>query len=146
MSDAPDATIDTCVTAWNALDVDALYGLWDADAAAIHYVAEELEQPLYRLDDVLDYWRRTAEIVTRVSMTTADRRIQPLGSDYCVATYAMHADIDLSSSGAIGVDLRVSAILRRTDNGWRFIHYVEAPLGTLPFLRRVYADNVRNPG
>ena len=146
MNDTPDATIDACITAWNALDVDALYELWDADAEAVHYVAEELEQPLYRLNDVLEYWRRTAGIVTRVRMTTADRRIEPLGQDYCVATYAMHADIDLKTSGAIGVDLRVSGILRRTGNGWRFIHYVEAPLGTLPFLRRVYADNVREPG
>ena len=44
---------------------------------------------------------------------------------------------------AVGSDVRLSAVLRKTADGWRFIHYAEAPLGALPFLRRVYNANVR---
>lgn len=141
-------TLDNYEQAWNRMDFDALAALWQQDEQGIYYVAEEIDKPLRDFDAVLEYWSRTKSTVESVQIATSNRRLKILCDDCCVATYEMH--VDASMRGAkqqgykpLGVDVRVSAILRLGASGWRFIHYVEAPLGALPFVRRAYNANAR---
>jgi hypothetical protein len=144
-----DALLDGYICAWNSMDFDTLQSLWDADEDEIHYLAEEIECPFYTLNDVIDYWSYAKLSIEWVSMIAANRRSKRLTDELCVVYYEMHVDLCMKDSNAmmpkpIGVDLNVSAILRKTIQGWRFIHYVEAPLGALPYLLGLYGANTRS--
>lgn len=143
-----EETIEDYVNAWNSMDFAALEHAWDKNAEEIHYVAEEMERPFTQLAAVRDYWRLTAEVVERVWMNVTHQRSNYLTDDICVVTYSMHMDAELRPNAGhavapIGVDVRVSAILMFADDNWKFIHYVESPLGPLPFMRKAYQKNYR---
>ena len=143
-----DTLLDSYISAWNSMDFDTLQSLWDADEKEIYYLAEEIESPFYTLKDVIDYWSYANLSIEWLSMTAANRRSKRLTDELCVVYYEMHVDLGMKDSNTmmpkpIGVDLNVSAILRKTIRGWRFIHYVEAPLGALPYLLGLYNANTR---
>ncbi len=137
-------TMQQYIAAWNSLDFSTLQSLWDPSEDSIYYVAEEIEHPMTDLQSVVAYWEATAMIVSGLNMTTSNMQYKPLAEDIGVATYEMHMTATISGSAKpIGVDVRVSAILRRRSGEWRFIHYAEAPLGALPFVRRASQANAR---
>jgi len=149
MNDELTATIEAYIAAWNRMDFAALQALWNVDEDDIYYVAEEVDRPFHTFADVVEYWQRTGATIEWVKIAIADLKIKSLAQDLAVATYAMHVDASMrgyeqQGFQPVGSDVRVSAILRQTDAGWRYIHYTEAPLGALPFLRRVYNANVRD--
>lgn len=134
--------------AWNRLDVDALTSFWDAQEPAIYYLAEEMDEPFYQLDQVVSYWGMTRDIIDRLNISVEDVRSRLLSDDLGVLTYRMHVDATMKGFNQqgfkpIGSDVKVSAILRQREGDWRMIHYMEAHLGALPFIRRVYNANVR---
>ena len=140
--------IQRYIDAWNALDVEGLAAHWAADDTDIYYLAEEIDGPLTSFVAITDYWRRTARLLDWVRIDIDELSARELGDDYLLLRYAMHVDARAATDGyasaPIGIDVRVSAVLRRTDAGWRFIHYAEAAPGALPQLRRFYAANVRD--
>jgi hypothetical protein len=143
-----DTLLDSYISAWNSMDFETLQSLWDADEKEIYYLAEEIESPFYTLKDVVEYWSYADLSIEWLSMTAANRGSKRLTDDLCVVYYEMHVDLGMKDSNAImpkpiGVDLNVSAILRKTIQGWRFIHYVEAPLGALPYMLSLYSANTR---
>lgn len=135
------ALIDRYQSAWHALDADALAAMWVDDN--IYYVAEEIAQPFYTLDDVIAYWRAAAEQLSSVSMQLTNMRQHPLSETLVAVTYSMHVDARMQAANAtpIGIDVRVSLIVRKLTEGWRLIHYIESPLGALPYVRARYAEN-----
>ncbi len=146
---ALDNVVDRYEAAWNSLDMIAMAELWHAAEPDVYYVAEEIDAPLYDFDAVKAYWKMTRTAMDWVRLTTTERRYKLLTDDLAVATFAMHLDGQLKGQAPLqpqpfGVDVRVSALLRRVGDDWRFIHYAEAPLGALPFVRRAYRANVRD--
>ncbi|MGI9232585.1 MAG: YybH family protein [Woeseiaceae bacterium] len=144
-----DKLLDNYESAWNGKDFAALADLWHRAEPAIYYIAEEIDRPLHDFDAVLAYWEGTRTAVEAVHLSTSNRRWKSLTADLGVVTFEMHVDVRMaappqSTMQPIGSDVRVSAILRRTEAGWRFIHYVEAPIGALPFVRAIYNANVRS--
>ncbi len=130
------------------MDFETLKGLW-AREDHLYYVAEETPTPMRSLAEIEHYYAHTAKTVEWVKLQLANHHFKSLADDLVVATFDMHVDASMhgyeqQGFKPVGFDHRVSAILRRTGDGWRFIHYVEAPLGVLPFIRRVYNDNVRS--
>lgn len=150
MPTSPELTIDAYSAAWNAMDFAALSKLWDSSESEIYYVAEEMEQPMYRWPQVSAYFERTAATVEKVQLWVSNTQYKALTDTYTVATFDMHVDASMRGAAAqgfkpVGIDVRVSSILKRRNGQWRFIHYAEAPLGPLPFVRRAYNANVRSP-
>lgn len=143
MTEAVQQTLDNYFTAWNRLEFASLADFWQQDGD-VYYVAEEIERPMHSFNEILSYWRKTAATITSIDMQATDLRIRLLADNIAVATYEMHVDAGVQHSATIGIDVRVSAILRNTGQGWRFIHYAESALGALPFVRRAYAANVRD--
>jgi hypothetical protein len=143
-----NTVLDAYISAWDSMDFDTLQSLWHADEDEIYYLAEEIDRPFYTLSDVIDYWNQADSIIDWLSVTASNRHCKQLTADLCVLSYEMHVDIGMKGSNTmkpkpIGVDIRVSTILRKTSEGWRFIHYAEAPLGTLPYIRSLYSANVQ---
>lgn len=137
------------IAAWNALDFEGLQSFWDTNEPDIYYLAEEMEHPFYKLEDVVAYWEHVQLIISWITITPSGVHQKMLSEHLAVLTYSMH--VDMGTAGPekfghkpLGVDVRVSAILRKTNEGWRFIHYAESPLGALPFIRRAYHANVKN--
>ncbi len=148
MTASAEATIEAYREAWNAMDFDSLLKLWDDQESEIYYLAEEFEKPMVSLAEVSDYFALTTAAVESVKLWVDGLRLKTLAEDLQVATFDMHVDASLTGSAArgvkpLGIDVRVSAILKYRDGRWRFIHYVEAPLGALPFVRRAYHANTR---
>lgn len=149
MSATPEATIDAYEQAWNRMDFVAMAALWDSAEGDIYYAAEEIDHSMHRFEDVQDYWQRTAAVVESVCLVTANRRFKALTPTLTIATFDMHVDITMRGFAEqavkpVGADARVSTILRKRSGVWRFIHYAEATLGALPFIRRAYNANVRD--
>jgi hypothetical protein len=46
------------------------------------------------------------------------------------------------ASNPIGEDIRVSAVLRNTEDGWRFIHWAESPKTALVYIEDLFEKDV----
>ena len=90
-----EETIERYVAAWNAMNLAELENLWHANESGIYYVAEEIDEPFYAMDSVVAYWRKTARLIERVSMTLSDQRTNMLSDKLCVVTFSMLVDADM---------------------------------------------------
>lgn len=136
------------INAWNELNFKVIQSLWHKEEEEIYYLAEEMEHPFYSLVEVVNYWNYVAQVLKWIHITTTNIRSKTLTDGLATMSYTMHADFGTAGPEKfghkpLGVDVRVSTILRNTTKGWRFIHYAESPLGALPFIRRVYHTNVK---
>ena len=143
-----EAVIDLYTRAWNEMNFKNLGDLWDQEEPDLYYVAEEVDTPLYKFEDISAYWNQTSKYLEWVKIHLSNKRFKLLSDTLLVVTFEMHVDVSVrvleqQSSTPVGADVRVSAILKNRDNQWRFIHYAEAALGTLPFIRKMYQNNVR---
>lgn len=139
MSDPnPAALLQRLCACWEALDLGGIEGLWDAHEARPTMLPQELERPLVGWDELRLYWHKAAKRLDAASMRIGNVIVQPLTPDLAVLLYDMHWNGAIRGfARPVGVEARVSAIIRRTAQGWRFVHYVEAPLSfTLQLQQR----------
>jgi hypothetical protein len=54
----------------------------------------------------------------------------------------MHFDMKIIGSKPIGDDVRVSAVLRNTPDGWRYIHWAESPKTAMVYIEDLYEKDV----
>lgn len=140
-----EPTFDALIRAWTSGDLQSIRSLWHAETDEPWYVAEEEPDPLAGWDAIEDYWRRTSESITRLTMRIWDLQAKPVGADHALVLYQMHWNAEVQGMPKpCGGDNRVTALLRRSDESprWRFCHYVEAPLAPIVYLRRYYEASV----
>jgi hypothetical protein len=136
---AVENTLDAYRDCWSRLDFDGLRGLWDTDEPAPLYVPEESPVPLLDWPGIEAYWAATRGATRRIRMETWNLVVRGLPEGLASACYDMRWVGDFSGyARPIGGDLRVSALFRSKPDGWRFIHYVEAPLAPIAYFRRSY--------
>ena len=131
-------------TRWNELRPTALRELWDPDEKEPFYIAEEIAEPMYGWEQIEPYWREAEQILVKFAIRTFDMRWKSVADGLVVMNYTMHWNgiVRGMEHNPLGLDVRVSALLRRTAAGWRFCHYVESPLGAFPYLQASYRANV----
>ena len=138
-----DAVLARVVTAWNALDFEALEKLWDEQESRPFYLPEEAPQALTSWPALRAYWQQTRRLTRALSMRTWDLDAKLLAEDLAVAMWQMHWNADVNGyERPVGGDNRVTAIFRRRSGEWRFVHYVEAPLAPILYLKRHYERDV----
>ncbi|MDG2242974.1 MAG: nuclear transport factor 2 family protein [Rhodospirillaceae bacterium] len=132
---------------WCRLKPTELRDLWDPDEANPFYIAEEVPDPMYGWDVIEPYWQAAEELLLKFSIRTQDLKSKQLSDSHVVMNFIMHWNglIKGMEEAPLGLDVRVSAVVKRTTKGWRFCHYVESPLGAFPYLKATYAANV-DPG
>ncbi|MDG2321656.1 MAG: nuclear transport factor 2 family protein [Rhodospirillaceae bacterium] len=132
---------------WSRRTPTALKELWDPNEAEPFYIAEEITDPMYGWETIEPYWQIAEDILLKFSIRTWNLKCKLLSEDLAALNYMMHWNglIKGMEDSPLGLDVRVSAIVRRTDKGWRFCHYIESPLGAFPYLKAVYQANV-DPG
>jgi len=129
---------------WCRLKPTELRDLWDPDESHPFYIAEEIANPMYGWDVIEPYWQIAEEMLLKFSIRTWDLKYKLLTDELAAMNFMMHWNglIKGMEDGPMGLDVRVSAIVRLTSGGWRFCNYVESPLGAFPYLRATYEANV----
>jgi hypothetical protein len=129
---------------WSRCKPTELRDLWDPNERSPFYIAEEIAQPLYGWEAIEDYWREAEQLLVKFSVRCFDLNCKEVAADLAVLNYIMHWNgiVRGMEHSPLGLDVRVSALLRRSDAGWRFCHYVESPLGAFPYLQASYRANV----
>ncbi len=123
---------------WNEHRITALEELWDADEPNPIYVAEEVANTLIGWDAIRAYWHAAETMIPRLAIRTFAVEERAVADGVKLLHFGMHWNAELPSGSQVGGDVRVSALLRKKGERYLFFHYIEAPLGALPFLQRVY--------
>ncbi|HSN72084.1 MAG TPA: nuclear transport factor 2 family protein [Steroidobacteraceae bacterium] len=135
--------LEQVVAAWNRLDFAALEALWDPDESRPFYLPEEAPSALTSWEALREYWTGTRRVTRALSMRVWNLEAKPIAADLAVALWQMHWNADVEGyERPVGGDNRVTAIFRRRGDRWRFIHYVEAPLAPILYLKRFYERDV----
>ena len=129
---------------WSRLKPTQLRELWDPNESDPYYIAEEIAEPMYGWETIEPYWAQAEEILVRFSIRTFDMRCKRVAQDLAVLNFTMHWNgvVKGMEHAPMGLDVRVSALVRKGAEGWRFCHYVESPLGAFPYLQASYQANV----
>ena len=132
---------------WCRLKPTELKELWDPEETNPFYIAEEVTDPMYGWDVIEPYWRAAEKLLLKFTIRTQDLKCKQISDTHAVMNFMMHWNglIKGMEDAPLGLDVRVSAVVKRTPDGWRFCHYVESPLGAFPYLKATYVANV-DPG
>ena len=136
--------LDAYFEAWNVYDVAAMRALWDTAEEQVIYLAEEAE-PHIGWSAVERYWGVDRSKAERL-LTWRDLTAIHAGADVAIAFFHCNWSTFLPGNRLypkpFGGPVRISMVLRRKPEGWRAIHYAEAPLASLIQLRRAHEDAV----
>jgi ketosteroid isomerase-like protein len=109
-----------------AMDLEAMKELWDDGYEHLVLQPEEHELPFMTWDAIVDYWRQLPGFVSRIEGREYSSHVAVLG-DVALVYWRGHTTVEFKdSSESLAGDSRLSAALRRTDDGWRFIHWHES--------------------
>jgi ketosteroid isomerase-like protein len=137
------AVLDRLCDCWGRLQLLAIEELWDPLEATPYALPQEFRQPVIGWSALRAYWIQGAARLERASMRWWDLHCKRLAPELAVALYQMHWNGDIKGfDGLVGIDSRVTAVLRRRADGWRICHYVEAPAAPMLHLMKYYADSV----
>jgi len=133
--------------AWNSQDFSTVLDLWDPAEPYPTYLAEEQAQWFVGWDRVrayLDPPRPNPAIeVLREEMSKI--QVKQIAPDLAIAIWEMHFEMKAIASKPIGEDVRVSAVLRNTKDGWRYIHWAESPKTAMVYIEDLFETQVE-PG
>ena len=125
---------------WNSQDFATLLELWDPNEEFPTYLAEEQAQWFVgwpRLREYLDP-PKANPAVEAVRETMRDIQVKQIGPGLAIAIWEMKFEMKMIGSNAIGEDVRVSAVLRETDEGWKYIHWAESPQTAMVYIENLY--------
>jgi hypothetical protein len=139
------SVLDTYVAHWNDYDADAMIAMWDRDEPEPIYVAEEID-PLRGWDTLEAYWRAPDPATTEHLITTRDLTAREIAPGVVHAFWQMGWNVYFSTermyAKPIGGEVRTTALLRKTPDGWKFFHWIESPLASLIQLKRAHEQAV----
>ena len=121
-----------------------LIKIWDENEKIPFYIAEEIFDPIYGWDRIINYWQESEKMLKKFSIRTYDLKYKIIEKDVAVLNFIMHWNAYLNSDnqGPFGLDVRVSSLIRRINSDWKFFHYIESRLGAFPYIQEVYKSNV----
>jgi len=138
-----EAVIHDTAARWSSQDYASVLELWDADEPMPMYLAEEQKDWFIGWPALRAYLGTNTPFIEAIREEMSNIRVQPLSADLAAAVWDMHFEMKYRGSPALGEDVRVTAILRRKPEGWRYIHYAEAPMTGTMYVRRLMERDVR---
>jgi hypothetical protein len=143
LEDEITALLRLCETLWDKQDYAGLRALWDEGEAEPWYVAEEIDTPMVGWEAMQTYWNNNIKFQECIRVRYSNIRIKPLGPDLALALFDLRFDLQaVGPRKPMGGDNRVTAIFRRRPDGWRYCHYMEAPLSPITYIRKLYELNI----
>jgi len=139
-----EAIIHATADRWNSQNFATVLELWDTDEPTPYYLAEEQNGWFIGWEALRAYLdppkRSPMRIVIREEMHHI--KVNQIAPDLAMAAWEMHFEMKIGHGKPIGEDVRVSAILRKTDQGWRYIYWAESPMTATLYLRQLLEGNV----
>ncbi|MDX2224128.1 MAG: hypothetical protein SFV21_15365, partial [Rhodospirillaceae bacterium] len=94
---------------------------------------EEAHAPLIGWAAIDAYWSKSRVVMESLKSRTANHRVRLLADDIALVTYDMRWVATLAGPKEvprkpIAADVRVTALLRKKPDGWRFFHLMEGPI------------------
>lgn len=121
---------------------DELNGYFSEEPTMPDKTIPEQAPPGMREIEVSHYeYRSEAELAEM--MYTADRiRVRMIDDDLALAIWYVDFQYKPQFMAAKGEHFKANAIFRNADDGWRFIHYGEAPMSAIMYMERLYRSQV----
>jgi hypothetical protein len=138
------ATLMEAEKRWNSQDFATLLELWDNKDSFPTYLAEEQSQWFVgwpRLNAYLNPPKANPAIEV-IREEYSDIQVKQIAPDLAIAIWYMHFEMKVIASKPIGEDIRVSAVLRKKDDGWKFIHWAESPKTTMVYVEDLFEKDV----
>lgn len=134
------ALVEQYVGYSEGMNFEAKRALWDQDDPAPLLMPEEAHEPLIGWPAINAYWSKSRVIMESLKSRSANHRARLVAPDIALITYDMRWVATLAGPAhiprkPIGADVRVSALLRRKPEGWRFFHLMEGPVDLLGMAR-----------
>ena len=144
---AVTAVINDTAERWNSQDFATVLELWDPNEPFPTYLAEEQAQWFVGWDRLREYLDppRANPAVEAIREEMYDIQVKQIAPDLAVAVWYMHFEMKMIASNPIGENIRVSAVLRNTNDGWRYIHWAESPKTAPVYLEDLMEKDVE-PG
>jgi hypothetical protein len=131
--------------AWNEQRRDDLITFWDDDADPV-YLAEEQDDWITGRDGLERYFVPNPggpSFLEALLMHFRIDHVRAIGDEHAFAAGWVRHDMKLKGPRpAWGGDARITAVLRRTREGWRFVSYTEAHMTPLNYMQKLYERNV----
>ncbi len=137
MSDALTAEISDLIATYvsysEGMNFEGKRGLWDRDDPSPLLMPEEAHAPLIGWDAINAYWSQSRVIMESLKSRSANVRARLITPDITLVTYDMRWVATLAGPAnvkrkPIAADVRVTAMLRKKLEGWRFFHIMEGPV------------------
>ena len=138
------AVIHETANRWNSQDFSTLLELWDPAEPFPTYLAEEQTQWFIgweRLRSYLDP-AQPNPAVEAIREEMSNIQVKLIAPNLAIAVWEMHFEMKIIASKPIGENVRVSAVLRRTDAGWRYIHWAESPKTAMVYIEDLFERDV----
>jgi len=129
---------------WNSQHFATLLELWDANEPFPTYLAEEQAQWFVGWDRLRGYLDppRPNPFVEAIREEMYNIQVKQIAPDLAIAVWEMHFEMKTIGSHPIGEEVRVSAVLRNTPDGWRYIHWAESPKTAMVYIEDLYEKEV----
>ncbi len=144
IKDAIEALLRETEELWNAQDTAGLRRLWDQSDPDPYYLAGEQENWFIGWDALNNYLAPKGRPVTEaIRVKFYDIHARLLGPDLAFAAYWMRTDMKVVfSPNPFGSDNRVSAVFRRTQEGWRYLCYMEGFQAPNMYIQKLFEKDV----
>jgi ketosteroid isomerase-like protein len=137
-----EAVVHDTAARWNSQDYASVMDLWDRDEPNVMYLAEEQPGWFVGWGQLKAYLGSSTPFIEAIREEMSNIRVQPIAADLAAVTWDMHFEMKQKGVQPIGEDIRVTAIMRRKAEGWRYIHYAEAPMTASMYMRKLMQQDV----
>jgi hypothetical protein len=139
-----EALIHATADAWNSQDFASVLKLWDPNEPTPFYLAEEQEDWFIGWDKLRTYLAppKPSPAVQGIREEMRDIHIKFPAPDIALVAWWMHFEMKIIGRRPIGEEVRVSAVLRRTPEGWRYIHWAESPMTGTMYTQKLMERDV----
>ncbi len=141
---AVKAVIHETAERWNSQDFSTVLELWDPDEEVPFYLAEEQDDWFIGWEQLRDYLDppRPSPVIEGLREEMYDVSVKLVADDLAIAAWHMHFEMKIRGKPPIGEEVRVSAVLRKKPEGWRYIHWAESPMATLVYTEKLFQRDV----
>ncbi len=138
------AVIHATADAWNSQNFAGVLKLWDPDEPLPYYLAEEQRDWFIGWEKLRAYLDppKPSPAVQGIREEMRDIHVKQVAPGIAVAAWWMHFEMKIIGRQPIGEEVRVSAVLRRTPAGWRYIHWAESPMTGVMYLQKLMERDV----
>jgi ketosteroid isomerase-like protein len=141
---AVEAVIHDTADAWNSQDYASVLKLWDPAEPMPFYLAEEQDDWFIGWEPLRNYLAppKPSPAVQGIREEMRDIHVKFIAADLALVAWWLHFEMKIIGRPPIGEEVRVSAVLRKTAEGWRYIHWAESPMTGVMYMQKLMERDV----